>query len=700
MSIDCQIRGKSDIHEALASMCDVEYMEGDNKVYCDQCKKKCDTILRTAISVLPDVLILSLKRFDLDYNTFETVKLNSRCAFGHTLNVKKYTLDGVEEGTTIAKQSDSIMDTGESSSAGLSDVYYDYNLVGVLVHAGVAQGGHYYSLIKDRSTNSNDESVRWYKFDDEDVTAFDQSAIETECFGGKVKKETKWPNGTVQVVESEQFANALMLFYEKVKPTRVDTPENIDCEMEGDDSGNENKDLVSGYDAYLRDVRRSNATYSQHSFMFDLEFQSFFKRCLDVLSRSLDESLKNDVRNTEKNVDSSDWQIHVLNTCITYYFDVLLHSKESSPLDDWTNKLETVLRLYKSGSRTFISDLATRTILVRRNWLRTFLTDSPDDNSRSSAVKIFITALQSCLSVSTEITLLQLWNDCLRDSLKPWKTETFERKSSSKPPPSFNELLSRIKYQSPIGIIILYAAHLLDIAPQIWRNSLDLFDFIKDIASLDQDDQEYHTLSAVVESLIPTRLLCLALKDHTPQYLKVIFPYASMSHDMVRNLVKSEAKAQGSSIQPTAGELVNPIDINSSMELSTLIEAIAAVLNLKAVRAVPLVYECGVYKGKRVLNLTHACMVALATVHREWSTDEGLMGARELVEFMHHCGFDFQTQTHHALNILHKYGSPCGTTHCMTVDSFTAYYRDIAQNDPDRVSCYILSSKITVLDII
>jgi len=90
INIDCQIRGKSDIHEALETMCEVEYMEGDNKVFCDGCKKKCDTVLRTAILALPKVLVLSLKRFDLDHNTFETVKLNSRCAFGHRHNMKKW----------------------------------------------------------------------------------------------------------------------------------------------------------------------------------------------------------------------------------------------------------------------------------------------------------------------------------------------------------------------------------------------------------------------------------------------------------------------------------------------------------------------------------------------------------------------------------------------------------------------------------
>merc|ERR1712071_275967 len=81
-----------------------------------------------------------------------------------------------------------------------SDEDYEYNLAGVLVHAGVAQGGHYYSFIKDRS--SKGESGTWYRFDDEDVTVFDPASIELECFGGKVRQEKKFLNGQIQTVES------------------------------------------------------------------------------------------------------------------------------------------------------------------------------------------------------------------------------------------------------------------------------------------------------------------------------------------------------------------------------------------------------------------------------------------------------------------------------------------------------------------
>ncbi|CAN0246741.1 unnamed protein product, partial [Discosporangium mesarthrocarpum] len=68
---------------------------------------------------------------------------------------------------------------------------YKYNLKGILVHAGVAQGGHYYSFIRDRGADAScaqGEGARdgWYRFDDEDVTPFNPVNIERECFGGSV----------------------------------------------------------------------------------------------------------------------------------------------------------------------------------------------------------------------------------------------------------------------------------------------------------------------------------------------------------------------------------------------------------------------------------------------------------------------------------------------------------------------------------
>lgn len=60
--------------------------------------------------------------------------------------------------------------------------YYEYQLVGVLVHSGSADAGHYYSFIKDRSRTSKN---RWLEFNDTYVREFDVKNLGTECFGGE-----------------------------------------------------------------------------------------------------------------------------------------------------------------------------------------------------------------------------------------------------------------------------------------------------------------------------------------------------------------------------------------------------------------------------------------------------------------------------------------------------------------------------------
>ena len=49
-----------------------------------------------ALDALPPTLVIHLKRFYLDYNTFETEKYNNRFEFNRSLNVFPYTVEGVE----------------------------------------------------------------------------------------------------------------------------------------------------------------------------------------------------------------------------------------------------------------------------------------------------------------------------------------------------------------------------------------------------------------------------------------------------------------------------------------------------------------------------------------------------------------------------------------------------------------------------
>ena len=105
---------------------------------------------------------------------------------------------------------------------------YEYELIGVTVHTGTADGGHYYAFIRDRTgvqssniggtkssvANSGD---KWYSFNDAEVKQFDPSQIATECFGGEMNSRT-YDQGTDKFMDLsiEKTNSAYMLFYERV----------------------------------------------------------------------------------------------------------------------------------------------------------------------------------------------------------------------------------------------------------------------------------------------------------------------------------------------------------------------------------------------------------------------------------------------------------------------------------------------------
>ena len=68
-----------------------------------------------------------------------------------------------------------------------------------MIHSGTSEGGHYYSLIK--------EAGRWFKFNDQSVTPFNEGDIGREAFGGEDFTDS-WG-------ELSSSTNAYILFYQK-----------------------------------------------------------------------------------------------------------------------------------------------------------------------------------------------------------------------------------------------------------------------------------------------------------------------------------------------------------------------------------------------------------------------------------------------------------------------------------------------------
>ena len=222
-----------------------------------QCQRKVDTVKRVCIRSLPPSLFFILKRFQLDYNTMETIKINDRLEFPHYLDMKPYTKEALplpagssvdtaaataaaaptSNGTIAAEEGKGKEEEGKQSSAEMrGEEYYQYVLRGVVVHTGSASGGHYYSFIQERGDPSAaataptgdaiEDEGRWLKMNDSVVSFFDPALIAEECFGG-VEEAPALPmrgvsnkDGAQQQPQSsvfEKYRNGYLVFYDRVK---------------------------------------------------------------------------------------------------------------------------------------------------------------------------------------------------------------------------------------------------------------------------------------------------------------------------------------------------------------------------------------------------------------------------------------------------------------------------------------------------
>ena len=113
---------------------------------------------------------------------------------------------------------------------------FEYKLVGVTVHSGTANAGHYWSYINTKrginEPEENDpnwaktENDPWMEFNDSNVRDFNFEKIKEECYGGDGKggNDDAWSFG------GTYGKSAYMLVYERKakKPLKIlATPEEI-----------------------------------------------------------------------------------------------------------------------------------------------------------------------------------------------------------------------------------------------------------------------------------------------------------------------------------------------------------------------------------------------------------------------------------------------------------------------------------------
>jgi len=197
------------IYDSLDKFISIEKIDEYN---CETCAKKVTISKRNVLSDLPNVLIIHLQRIFYNYETDRNEKINSKLDFPKILNLKDYTLEEIEKKNYMKKnnikeadfeknisnannsnnengeekndenESDKVFPFESEDVYFRHDDYYEYHLVGVNVHIGSADTGHYFSYInKLRDGEGNmmsydpkiqDEKELWLKFNDSHISKF------------------------------------------------------------------------------------------------------------------------------------------------------------------------------------------------------------------------------------------------------------------------------------------------------------------------------------------------------------------------------------------------------------------------------------------------------------------------------------------------------------------------------------------------
>lgn len=192
-NLSLTIKDIGTVEEALKKQVEGEII---SDYQCDGCNKKVDLSKRTLITETPNVLIVHLGRLVFNFDTFRNDKVNKMVKFPKVLDLKPFSYyDVMEKEGRLNKDGDKPDENDDEEKAEedtekkeddeepiniIEDDCFEYKLVGVNVHSGTANAGHYWSYINtnrgtDEKENDGGEWIQtdkdpWMEFNDSRVT--------------------------------------------------------------------------------------------------------------------------------------------------------------------------------------------------------------------------------------------------------------------------------------------------------------------------------------------------------------------------------------------------------------------------------------------------------------------------------------------------------------------------------------------------
>ncbi|KAG8184718.1 hypothetical protein JTE90_019322 [Oedothorax gibbosus] len=331
-TLRCQVADMRNLFDSIDEITVKDTLEGDNMYTCSQCGKKVRAEKRACLKKLPKILCFNMMRYTFSFVTNTKEKVNTHFSFPFQLDMSNYM-----EKNLIPKQH---IDK-DNLGADAEDECYEYELIGVTVHTGNAEGGHYYSFIRERNIPGKD---KWYLFNDSEVKLFDPTHIAAECFGGEMTSKT-YDSVTDKFMDFsfEKTNSAYMLFYERMSPKEdnVNQSTNSKSSLENVQDHIAQIELSSELAEW---IWQDNMQFLQDKSLFEHTYFDFIWKICNFIPKTLSDH--NDVILLSAKLGTS------------FVLETLIHAKEKPTIAQWVELLTKQFNANHSACEWFLDHMA------------------------------------------------------------------------------------------------------------------------------------------------------------------------------------------------------------------------------------------------------------------------------------------------------------------------------------------------------
>ncbi|KAM3462720.1 hypothetical protein NHJ6243_003925 [Beauveria neobassiana] len=359
-AIQCDIKGKSTLEDSLRAYVGGETMDGDNKYKCSSCDRHVDAVKRACLKDVPDNVIFHLKRFEFNLQTLQRSKIDDYFAFPDKLDLQPYTIEHLSGSTPEGKQ----------------DMF---ELVGVLVHAGTAESGHYYSYVRERAPNQ-DTTTKWVEFNDDQVGLWNPSSMEASTYGGPERRSVYEENS----ISFDKSYSAYMLFYQRISyPTEAAEAQPV--------SEVSQYSYTTKGEALKEHIRNTNVLLLRRHCLFDPNHAKFVQACVCEglrVGRHSQAGLELDGQSVGE-VEAPKACKLVVGTALSYLDQIFSRSKDSSSALIFCTMLAELARTRQDCAWHVLEYFQHRPAVLRSLLLR-----NPERNVRSAIGHLFVVCME------------------------------------------------------------------------------------------------------------------------------------------------------------------------------------------------------------------------------------------------------------------------------------------------------------------